>query len=251
MGIFLQSCDCPFMDVQLGAEEIHIWSGVLDQHASEYFSFVQALSIDELMRAGRFQSQNDRYRFIVRHGMLRIILGCYLCVKPSAIQFCHGKNGKPAITETFGKGTIHFSLSHSNGVALFAFAHNHELGVDIEHIRDVSEMEQIVERFFSIKENEVLRSLPESQKREAFYNGWTCKEAFVKALGDGLSLPLDTFDVSLVPGESAELLRIEGDSVEASKWSIQSLKPAPDYIGALAVKSHLYEIKHLQWEMLN
>lgn len=234
----------------LPADEIHIWYGFLDQSESEYLSFIQTLSIDERMRAGRFHFQEDRKRFIARHGMLRMLLGCYLGVKASEIQFYHGKNGKPAITETFGKGTIQFNLSHSNGVALFAFARNHEIGVDIEHIRDTPEIEQIMEQFFSIKENEVMRSLPGSQKREAFFNGWTCKEAFVKALGDGLSLPLDKFDVSLVPGESAELLRIEGDSIEASQWSIQNFKPAPDYVGALAVKSSLFEIKHLQWEMM-
>jgi 4'-phosphopantetheinyl transferase len=120
--------------------------------------------------------------------------------------------------------------------------------VDIEHIRDTPEMEQIVERFFSIKENEVFRSLPESRKREAFFNGWTCKEAFVKALGDGLSRPLDEFDVSLIPGESAERSGIEGGSGEASQWSIQNLKPAPDYVGAFAVKSHSFEIKRWRWD---
>lgn len=234
----------------LPADEIHIWFGLLDQPVSEYSSFIQTLSIDERLRAERFHFQKDRKRFIVRHGMLRIILGCYLGAKAREIRFYHGKNGKPAIAETCDKGTIQFNLSHSNGVALFAFARKHKIGVDIEHIRDIAETEQIVERFFSTNENEVLRSLSENQKREALFNGWTCKEAFVKALGDGLSLPLDKFDVSLLPGESAGLLRIEGDSREASQWSIQNFKPAPDYVGALAVKSRLFEIKHMQWEMM-
>lgn len=231
-------------------DEIHIWVVALDQQLSENIRFIQTLSTDERMRAGRFHFQEDRKRFIARHGILRKILGYYLGVKASEIRFYHGKNGKPAIIETTGRGTIQFNLSHSNGVAVFAFARNHEVGVDIEHIHDISEIEQIVERFFSLNEYEVLRSLPDSQKKEAFFNGWTCKEAFVKALGDGLSLPLDKFDVALVPGEPAELIRIESDSREALKWSIQKLKSASDYSGALAVKSHLFEIKYLQWEMI-
>lgn len=235
----------PPVDFKLSADEIHIWFGVLDQPESEYSGFIQMLSIDERIRAGRFHFQKDRNRFIARHGMLRRILGCYLGVEASDIRFCHGKNGKPAITDTFGRETIQFNLSHSNGVAVFAFARNHEIGVDIEHVSEMSEMEQIVKRFFSVKENEIFTSLPESQKKEAFYYGWTCKEAFVKALGDGLSQPLDTSYIPLVPGESAELLRIEDDSVEASQWSIQSLKPAPGYVGALAVKSHSFVIKYM------
>ena len=110
-------------------------------------------------------------------------------------------------------------------------------------------MEQIAERLFSVKENEVFRSLPKSQKRGAFFKGWTCKEAFIKALGDGLFQPLEKFDVSLAPGEPASLLRIKDDSREASRWMIQDLKPAPNYAAAFAVKSHMFETKCWQWEV--
>ncbi len=229
-------------------DEVHIWSGVLDQPASELHRFIQVLSVDELTRAGQFYFQEDRKRFIVRHGMLRMILGSYLGVQAGEIPFYHGKNGKPAIADTFGRGAIQFNLAHSKGVALFAFVRNQEIGVDIEYIHDMPEMEQIVERFFSKSENEDLRSLPASRKREAFFNGWTSKEAFVKALGEGLSRPFDKFDVSLTPGESAQQLRIEGDSREASRWNIQNLEPAPHYAGAYAVKSHELETKRWRWE---
>jgi len=240
----------PPLDLKLKDGEVHIWFGALDQAVSEMDRFIHSLSIDERMRAGRFHFQKDRKRFIVRHGMLRMILGQYLSVEACELRFYQGKNGKPAITETFGNGTIQFNLSHSNEIALFAFTRGREIGVDIEYIHDISEMEQIAERFFSIKENEVFRSLPKNQKREAFFKGWTCKEAFVKALGDGLSWPLDKFDVSLVPGEPANLSRIEGDSRERSRWSIQNLNPAPDYVGAFAVKSRIAEIKCWRWEII-
>jgi 4'-phosphopantetheinyl transferase len=242
------SFELPPSDVKLRDGEVHIWSGALDQAGSELNRFFQTLSNDERMRAGRFHFQEDRKRFIVRRGMLRMILGCYLGAEASQLRFCHGENGKPAITEPFGR-TIRFNLSHSNGVALFAFARDRETGVDIEYMRYISGMEQIAERFFSINENEVFRSLPDIQKKEAFYNCWVCKEAFVKTLGGGLSRPLNWFDVSLVPGEPAKLLRTEGDSREASRWSIQYLKPAPDYVGAIAVKSDMHEIKPWRWEM--
>jgi 4'-phosphopantetheinyl transferase len=233
-----QSFELSSLDLKIRDDEIHIWFSVLDQTETVLYEFLQTLSSDERMRAGRFHCYEDKKRYIARHGMLRMILGGYLGVKPSELRFYLGKNGKPAIAKTSGKGTIQFNLSHSNGVALFAFARNHEIGVDVEHIRDIPEMEQIVERFFSRKEKEAFRSLPLSQKREAFFNGWTRKEAFVKALGDGLSRPLYKFDVSLIPNESADLLRIESDSREASQWSIQNLNPAPNYKGAFAVKSH-------------
>lgn len=249
LEMFSPSFKFPPLDLKLKLGEIHIWFGELDQAVPELYRFIHILSMDERMRAGRFHFQKNRIRFIVRHGMLRMILGRYLGVKASELRFYNEENGKPAITENFGNGTIQFNLSHSNGVALFAFTRDRKIGVDIEYIHDISDMEQIAERFFSINENKVLRSLPKLKKREAFYNGWVCKEAFVKALGCGLSRPLDRFDVSLVPGEPAKLLRIQGDSREASRWSIQYLKPAPDYVGAIAVKSRMLEIKCWRWEM--
>jgi 4'-phosphopantetheinyl transferase len=122
--------------------------------------------------------------------------------------------------------------------------------VDIEHLSEISEKELIAERFFSRKEYDSIRSLPEEQKRESFIKGWTCKEAFIKALGDGLSHALDKFEVSMIPGEPAKLLRVEGDSREASRWSMQYLQPAPDYVGAFAVKSLMFETKLWRWDVL-
>jgi len=246
--MFSPSFEIAPLGLKLGSDEIHIWMAVLDQPVSRLHRFVQTLSVEERIRAERYHFERDRENFIARRGILRVILGFYLNVESSLLAFRYGKNGKPELTDTFGDGTIHFNLSHSDGVALFAFARDREIGVDIEEIRDISDMEEIVGRFFCGRENEVYRSLGESQKREAFFNGWTCKEAFVKAVGDGLSRPLNQFDVSLLPGEPAKLLRVEGDTGEASRWSIQDLKPAPNYVGAFAVKTHRYETKCWRWE---
>jgi 4'-phosphopantetheinyl transferase len=199
------------------------------------------------MRAERFHFEHDRKRFIVARGILRTILGWYLGVEHSRLQFCYRKNGKPALADTFGKGRIHFNLSHSEGLALYAFTRDREIGVDIEYIHDLSEMDQIAERFFSTGENNVFRELPESKKKEAFFRCWTCKEAFIKAIGDGLSHPLDKFDVSSVPGEPARLLGIEGDAKAASRWTIQELKPASGFAAAFAAEGRRWRLRCWQW----
>ena len=188
------------------------------------------------MRADRFCFDKDRKKFIVRVGILRTILGRYVGVEPNALRFIYGKRGKPMLADLFLNGSIHFSMSHSEGLALYAFTCDHEMGVDTEFIRDIPEMDQIAERFFSARENAVFRSLPASKKREAFFNYWTRKEAFIKAVGEGLYLPLDAFDVSLVPGKPARLLRTDENLGIASRWFIQELKPAPGFAGALALE---------------
>jgi 4'-phosphopantetheinyl transferase len=232
---------------ELTTDEIHIWCASLEQPASRFQRLTQLLSMDERIMAKRFHFERDRKRFIARRGILRTILGAYLGMEPSQIQFCYVKNGKPALSDTFGKGKICFNSSHSEGLALYAFTHDCEIGVDIECIRDIPEMEQIAERFFSARENAVLRALPQSKKKEAFFNCWTRKEAFIKAIGDGLSWPLDEFDVSLVPGEPARLLRIEGDSEAVSPWSIQELKPAFGFAAAFAARGRIGQIHLQQW----
>jgi 4'-phosphopantetheinyl transferase len=242
------SFEFPPSGLKLMADEIHIWAAVLGQAESRLDEFIQMLSSDERVRAEKFFFERDRRRFIVRRGILRAILGLYLDIEPRRVAFLYGRNGKPEQADAFEKESVHFNVSDSDGISLFAFTRDREIGVDIEHIRDIPEMEQIAERFFSIKENEVLRTLPWSQKREAFFSCWTCKEAFIKALGEGLSLPLDKFDVSLTPGALAKLLSIEGDSREASRWSVHNFKPAPDYLGSFAVKSHRFETKRWRWE---
>jgi 4'-phosphopantetheinyl transferase len=229
---------------ELATDEIHIWCASLDQPVSR---FQRLLSMDEIMRAEQYHFEEDRKRFIICRGILRTILGYYLDVEPGRFQFCYGKNKKPALSDIFVKGEIRFNLSHSEGLALYAFTRDREIGVDIEHIRDIPEIEKIAERFFSERENAVIRVLPKSKKKEAFFNCWTRKEAFIKATGDGLSWPLDRFDVSLVPGEPARLQRIEGDSRAASQWYIEDLKPAPGFAAACAVKGRIGRVRCWQW----
>jgi 4'-phosphopantetheinyl transferase len=229
------------LDGELATDEIHVWFASLDQPA---LRFQRLLSMDERIKAEQFHFAEHRKRFTARRGILRTILGhYYLGVEPSLLQFCYGKNGKPALADTFGKGKICFNLSHSDEFAVYALARDRKIGVDIEHMRDIPEMEQIAERFFSPREKGVFHALPVSKKKEAFFNCWTRKEAFIKATGDGLSWPLDSFDVSLVPRAPAGLLKIEGDTKAASQWSVQPLDFIPNYAGAFAVKGSGLQVK--------
>lgn len=240
----------PPSDLELPHHEIHIWLADLDESGSQLDKLVKTLSVDERMRAANYHFERDKKRYLLRRGILRAILGLYLQVEPDRVSFQYSRYGKPALADTFGDEMLHFSLSHSDNIALYAFTRHCEIGVDIEHLSEVSEKEMIAKRFFSRKEYDSLRSLPEEQKRESFIRGWTCKEAFIKALGEGLSHELDDFEVSMIPGEPAKLMKVKGDSEEASRWTIQYLKPDPEYVGAFAVKSRKFETKLWRWDVL-
>jgi len=229
---------------EITQDEVHIWSASLDRPESR---FQELLSQDERDRAGRFIFERDRTQYIVRQGILRILLGNYLGIEPGLVRINYGKNDKPVLADIYDSTEMHFNLSHSEGLAIYAFTGDREIGIDIEQIRDIPDMEQIFERFFSPRENEVFHILPENRRKEAFFNCWTRKEAFIKATGDGLSMPLDKFDVSLVPDEPARLLRIEGDTEEVSRWSMQDLKGASGFAAALAVKGPCGNIRSWQW----
>lgn len=229
---------------ELKAGLIHIWHACLDQPTSR---FQGLLSTDERARAGRYYFEKDWRRYIVRRGILRKILAGYLGTEPGRLRFCYGANGKPMLSNTYSQEKIHFNLSHSEGLALYAFTRDREIGVDIEFVREVPEMEQIVANFFPAGERADFETVPESMKKEAFFNGWTRKEAFIKATGGGLSLPLDSFEVSLAPGEPARLLAIEGDPAAAARWSVLDLATDAGFAAALAVKGQIGDIQYRQW----
>jgi 4'-phosphopantetheinyl transferase len=238
----------PSLMTPLLRTDIHIWQAVLDLPIADIQMFKETLSMDEMKRANRFHFDKDRNRFIVRRGILRAILGRYLNVDPRQVQFCYGKKGKPMLSDTFGKEKICFNVSHSEGLALYAFTQDHEIGVDVERVRDIFGMDQIAERFFSVGENTIFSSLPAGKRKESFYNCWTRKEAFIKAIGEGLSFALNAFNVTLAPGEPAELLDIVGNPEEAAYWSVYTLSLAHDYVGAVAVKKHSCSLAHWKWQ---
>lgn len=157
-------------------------------------------------------------------------------VEPDQLRFSYGPFGKPELSEKSEGDWLRFNLTHSHGLALYAFSNQRELGVDIEHIDAKIAIEEIAERFFTRWEAESLRKIPENWQPKAFYSCWTRKEAYLKAKGTGLSMPMDRFEVSLAPGQSAALLSCDGDPEETSRWSLWDLEPRPDYAAALCAE---------------
>ena len=231
----------------LDAHEIHVWRVALDQPDWLVERMRQWLASDEQARASRFVFDHDRARYIVGRGALRSILSGYLGTEPNQLQFEYGPHGKPALVASCGQ--IYFNASHSKGLGLCAVTRQRELGIDLELVRRVIDAEQIAQRFFSTQENAVFQSLPVEQRQPAFFYCWTRKEAFIKAIGEGLSHPLDQFDVSFAPAEPAKFLSIGGSLEAARGWSLFSLAPGPIYVGALAVEGRDWQLVYWQWGM--
>jgi 4'-phosphopantetheinyl transferase len=228
----------PPKTLPLGEEEVHVWRAALNRNPLSVQNLQQTLAPEEQRRAERFHFQEDREHFIVGRGLLRIILGRYLDMEPKHLRFCYSPYGKPALAEGSGGNALQFNLSHSHGMALYAVTRRRDLGIDLEQIRTDWASEQIAARFFAPGEVAQLRALPANMWHEAFFHCWTRKEAYIKARGEGLSLPLDKFEVSLAPGESAALLSTKSDPEEASRWSMKELRVGPGYAAALVVQGH-------------
>ena len=220
----------------LGQAEVHLWVVPLVISAEESSYFKSILSLDEQERAGRFRKSRDAQRYVAARGTLRSLLGAYLTIEPDRLQFVYDAFGKPRLAGEEPLTSMKFSVSHSADLALFGFARGHKNGVDVERIRPDINIEDLAARYFSPNEFKKLRSLPADQRREAFYCGWTRKEAYLKGRGEGLSVPLERVEVSLTPGEPAMILKASGDRSVSRRWTVQHLSPASGYIGAAAVE---------------
>jgi 4'-phosphopantetheinyl transferase len=223
-------------NVVLAADEIHLWSWPLDLPASRIEALRRALSEEEGRRADRFRTGQLRNRFVAGRGTLRSVLARYLGLQPRQLQLTYEPLGKPVLATAVGPGRLHFNISHSHGLALLAVADGREVGVDLEQIRPMPNAARLVERFFSPQENRQWRRLPPEAQPTAFFQAWTRKEAWLKAIGSGLSFPLSQFCVSLLPGEQARVLSIRGDTAEAAQWWLDSCEPSPGYVAAVAVQ---------------
>jgi 4'-phosphopantetheinyl transferase len=220
--------------LSLPADEVHVWHAHLDAPASALAALERVLAADERARAARFRFDRDRSRYIVGRGLLRVLLSGYTAREPERIAFAYGENGKPFLDDR----ALWFNISHSAAEALFAIGATAELGVDIEVFDERFAQERIAEHFFSPGEVRTLRSLPEAVQGRAFLSCWTRKEAFIKARGDGLTLALDSFDVTLAPGEPPALTRTAWSHDEPALWAVADLSdPWGHYIAALASRS--------------
>jgi 4'-phosphopantetheinyl transferase len=212
---------------------VHLWCASLDLPDLAQQSLAALLSAEERDRARTFRFERDRQRWIARRGLLRRLLGRYLGVDPAELRFVYGPRGKPALA---APAALAFNLSHSGGLALYGIsaASSIRLGVDVELIRSDLAHLPLAKRYFSPAEQSALQVLPRSQQLAAFFRCWTRKEAFVKALGEGLSVPLDSFDVSLSAGE-AQLLAWRHPAAAETVCTLFDLEPAPGFAAALAV----------------
>jgi 4'-phosphopantetheinyl transferase len=243
-----QQWNKPPANLKLSADEVHVWRASLNHSHETLLALSGTLVTEERERAARFHFERDRNHFIAARGVLRQILGLYLELPPGSLQFNYSSHGKPYLADECGGEWLRFNVSHAGELALFAFSSERELGIDIEQIRTDIEHKQIASTFFSKQEVDVLHALPEHLQQEAFFLCWTRKEAYIKGIGEGLSLPLDTFDVSLTPGEPASLLAVRGDVKEASRWTLQALEPGPNYHAALVAEGHDWQLKCLSWD---
>lgn len=225
--------------------EVHIWRATFASTTTRIQYLLSTFSNDERQRAGRFRHEQDRRRFITGRGLLREILGRYLKVVPEQIQFQYGAQGKPYLqtSANIANTAIQFNLAHSHNLILYAFAKGMNIGIDLEYIDPTINLEQLTRHFFSEKEIQILQALAQKQKREMFFKFWTQKEAYLKAIGQGLAYPLKALDVSGISNTSPKFVNGVGGNQATNPWYIQTFIPAPDYIMALAVDQENWSLR--------
>lgn len=227
-------------ELTLAPNQIHVWRTVLDAtfHAND---LITLLSPDEQSRARAFRFPEHRARYIIAHASLRRILARYTRIAPQDLVFATDAFGKPDLLQS--ESALRFNLAHSEELAVCAITSNVPIGVDVESIKPIENLADIATRFFSPREVAALLALPADQHTRGFFNCWTRKEAYIKAIGKGLSQPLDQFEVSLAPGEPARFLFARDDPHIAERWSLFSLEPAPGYVGAIAIPARDCELR--------
>lgn len=231
----------------LARDEIHVWRLSLDVPGRRIDELRRILDDDERARGARFHFERDRCRFVVARAVLRLLLARYLNCVPETLRFLYGKTGKPSLAPSAAGVDLRFNLSHSEGLALYAISRGREVGIDIEYLRADVAIDEIAARFFSSRERVALEALAPVRRREAFFACWTRKEAYVKARGDGLSLALDAFDVSVGPDESPALLAVRGDPDEVYRWSFAHLAPAAGYVGTVVIEGTGAAVTRWEW----
>jgi 4'-phosphopantetheinyl transferase len=232
---------------ELPSDVVNVWARSLDVPASVEKACCELLSMEEHERAARYRVERPRKDFIVTRATLRSLAAAYLGTTPLQLSFRYSKYGKPILDGAFDLRSLdlgfndlrfndlRFNVSHTEGLALIAFVRTHEIGIDVERIRPQPDVRKLAERFFSLHERHSLERLSGDELQAAFFRCWTRKEAYVKARGEGLSLPLQQFDVSVAADESQALLATRPDPSEASRWILRDLPTGPGYEAALAV----------------
>ena len=231
----------------LSKGQVHVWRASLDVSEDRLRDLERTLSRDEQSRAGRFKFAQERRRFIAARGILRTLLGRYLVVDPCLLQFSYGMWGKPFLSSMPRHRNLGFNLSHSGGLALYAVALG-SVGIDLERICAVKEMEQIARRFFSPSERRSLRRLAGPSRQVAFFGCWTRREAYAKATGRGLTMPGEGAGLPML-GQSLGQKRKRWGFVPPSCWTLYELCPGPGYAAALAARGRGAQIEC--WQLVD
>ena len=205
----------------LTGDAVHVWLVALDAPQSIVDALRINLSPDELERAAKFVFERHRHRFIVGRSCLRILLGRYLGRPPRELAFHYGPCGKPELPGDTSKDGVHFNLAHSKGTALLGVTSRREIGIDVEHWRTMTDGKDIAERFFAPAEIEQLNSLQPERWQEGFFACWTRKEAYIKARGEGLSIPLNEFAITVRSDNRVAILHSEIDPNDVDRWSAE------------------------------
>ena len=237
----------PPPSLELSSKDVHVWRASFHQLMPLLQYFKALLSTDEQMKAGRYRFEDNREEYIIARGLLRHLLGSYCTKDPRNLQFHYNPYGKPALSSEAGPHRLTFNVSHAHGFVLYVFTRGREVGIDLERIRPEAAHDGVAERFFSSREVSTLRALPRHAQPIGFFNCWTRKEAYIKARGEGLTIPLNQFDVSLVPGEPAALLESRVDPADTNRWTLRSLDMGTQYIAALAVEGQDWDLKCWDW----
>ena len=225
---------------------VHVWRIRLEIDQSGISAARMVLSPDEQTRADRYAFDRPRENFTVARAALRALLGCYLGIRPGAVDFVYGKHGKAELSPALNTLDLRFNVSHSDEYALVAVTPGYRIGIDIERCREIRGMDEVASVSFSEHELAKWRALPGDQRQQAFFQAWTRKEALVKAVGDGLVHPLRRFEVSFAPHERPRILCIEDDETLAARWSLTALGPADGYTAALAVEYPTVSVRCLE-----
>ncbi len=239
---------CPQpLDLQVSTDEIHIWRLLISDVEVATRRVLAVLTPSERDRATHLAIPAARQEFIVGRAVLRHVLGNYLDCRPADVPLGRGPHGKPGLLG--GHPDIRFNVSHSHGLVLYGVARGREVGVDVERIRPVPDGRQLAERFFSRREARELSQLPATEFATGFFNCWTRKEAYAKATGFGLALPLDSFEVSLAPGTPATLALLDVAAPQKRSWDIRAIPLGDAYVGAVVSEGTGWRVKHYEWNM--
>jgi 4'-phosphopantetheinyl transferase len=221
--------------ILLSDAEIHIWQVHLRRLLPDESRLAELLGSDELERAGRYRFPDDRSMFTTSRALLRLILEAYGIGLAKEIRFAYSARGKPSLAPQNNAIGVHFNVSHSGDVALFAFAINRSVGVDVEKFREVPEVNEIVDQFFSAKEREAFFKLSDADRPLAFFKGWTRKEAVLKAMGEGLDYPIEELSVALNPGISKQEILLDSPRTQPKKATVFDLAIDPAYAAAVSL----------------